>query len=148
MTTGISSFDTTVIKTKEWIRDVREELSLDDDQQGYVALRAVLHAMRDRLTVEEAAHFGAQLPMLLRGVYYDQWHPAGKPLKIRHLEEFLELVNKGISQQANPKLADPQRVTRGVFKVVEKHVTAGEVNDVRSSFPKDLRPLWPERVEA
>jgi uncharacterized protein (DUF2267 family) len=148
MTTGISSFDTTVIKTKEWIRDVREELSLDDDQQGYVALRAVLHAMRDRLTVEEAAHFGAQLPMLLRGVYYDQWHPAGKPLKIRHLEEFLELVNKGISQQANPKLADPQRVTRGVFKVVEKHVTAGEVNDVRSSFPKDLRPLWPERAEA
>jgi uncharacterized protein (DUF2267 family) len=147
MTTGISSFDTSIIKTKGWIRDVKEELSLDDDQQGYVALRGVLHALRDRLTVEEAVQFGAQLPMLLRGVYYDGWHPAGKPLKIRHLEDFLEEVNKGITQQMNPKFADPQRITKGVFRVVEKYISAGEVKDVRSSFPKDLRSLWPERAE-
>jgi uncharacterized protein (DUF2267 family) len=148
MTTGISSFDTSIIKTKGWIRDVREELSLDDDQQAYVALRGVLHALRDRLTMEEAVQFGAQLPMLLRGVYYDGWHPAGKPLKIRHLQDFLEEVNKGITQQMNPKLADPQRITKGVFRVVVKHVSAGEIGDIRSSFPKELKSLWPEQVEA
>jgi uncharacterized protein (DUF2267 family) len=148
MTTGIAGFDTTINKTKVWIHDVKDELSLDDDQQAYVALRAVLHALRDRLTVEEAVQFGAQLPILLRGVYYDQWRPVGKPLKIRHLEEFLGLVNKGITQQMNPALADPQRIAKGVFKVIEKYVSAGEMEDVRRSFPKDLQPLWPERAEA
>ena len=28
-------------------------------------------------------HLGAQLPMLLRGLYYEGWHMAGKPTKDR-----------------------------------------------------------------
>ncbi|HEY5940705.1 MAG TPA: non-homologous end-joining DNA ligase [Gemmatimonadales bacterium] len=33
--------------------------------------------LRDRLTVEETAHPGAQLPMLIRGSYYAGWEPSG-----------------------------------------------------------------------
>ncbi|MFP4071001.1 MAG: DUF2267 domain-containing protein [Desulfovibrionales bacterium] len=147
MTTGISSFDTSIIKTKEWIQSVQNELHLDDEQQAYVALRAVLHVLRDRLTPNEAADFGAQLPLLLRGVYYDGWKPAGKPLKIRSQDEFLAEVSKAITQKQQPKLADPIRVSQGVIKIIEKHVTGGEMQDVRNSMTQHIQKLWPQTEE-
>jgi uncharacterized protein (DUF2267 family) len=67
-----------------------------DRRRAYRALAAVLHALRDRLTVDEVAQLGAQLPILVRGLYYDQWHhPAGKPDRLRHKEEFLAAVAAG-----------------------------------------------------
>jgi hypothetical protein len=46
-----------------------------------------------QLPADEVAQLGAQLPILMRGLYYDQWHhPAGKPERLRHGEEFLAAV--------------------------------------------------------
>jgi uncharacterized protein (DUF2267 family) len=61
---------------------------------SYLALRAVLHTLRDRLIVDEAIDLGAQLPMLVRGFYYENWQSVGKPLKYRHKEEFLNQVKE------------------------------------------------------
>jgi uncharacterized protein (DUF2267 family) len=33
----------------------------------------MLHALRDRLPPEIAVHLSAQLPMLVRGIYYEGW---------------------------------------------------------------------------
>lgn len=88
-------FGQTLQKTRAWLKELSEELGWQDEHKVYIALRAVLHALRDRLTVEEAAQLGAQLPMLIRGFYYDGWHPAGKPVKERHQEALLAHV-KGV----------------------------------------------------
>src|SRR5258706_13987050 len=81
-------FDTTIRKTADWLRQIMQALGWENEQRAYLALRAVLHTLRDRLPIAEAAHLGAQLPMLIRGFYYDGWKPASKPLKL-HLDEFL-----------------------------------------------------------
>jgi uncharacterized protein (DUF2267 family) len=65
--TRLDVFDATVHKTNEWLNDVMDALSSRDQHQAYAAMRATLHALRDRLTVEEVAQLGAQLPMLIRG---------------------------------------------------------------------------------
>jgi uncharacterized protein (DUF2267 family) len=106
----------------------------------YSALRITLHALRDRLTVEEVAHLGAQLPMLVRGFYYEGWDPTGKPEKVRHKEQFLARIEQEFK---NDDSVDPEVVARAVFFVLSHRVTQGEIEDVKHILPEELRSLWP-----
>jgi uncharacterized protein (DUF2267 family) len=103
-------------------------------------VRVVLHALRDRLTVEEVAALGAQLPMLVRGFYYAGWHPSGKPERRHNREEFLAEVGAAFRDDRG---VDPEQVTRAVFQVLARHVTAGEIAGVKHLLPSELRSLWP-----
>ncbi|GLV47570.1 hypothetical protein TJA_07400 [Thermus sp. LT1-2-5] len=141
--TGLEVFDATLHKTHTWLRAIMEELGIEDRHRAYMALRAVLHALRDRLPVEEVAQLGAQLPMLIRGIYYEGWDPTGKPLKERHKEEFLAHVARELKTPSGPAV-DPERAAQAVFKVLKQKVTEGEIQDVRQLLPKELRELWPE----
>jgi uncharacterized protein (DUF2267 family) len=77
--TGLEVFDRTLQKTHIWLGDMMQELGTDDRHQAYTAIRSALHVRRDRLTVKEAAHLGAQLPMLVRGFCYEGLSPAETP---------------------------------------------------------------------
>jgi uncharacterized protein (DUF2267 family) len=138
--TGLEVFDTTVHKTNSWLKELMEELHWQDRRKAYLALRATLHALRDRLTVEEVAQLGAQLPMLIRGLYYEGWDPTGKPLRMRDKEEFLGRIER---QFRGDDLIDPEQVGRAVFAVLANRVTEGEIDDVKHVLPAEIRELWP-----
>ena len=139
--TAIAPIERTVHTTNAWLDELSEELGLDDRQQAYHVLRAVLHALRDRLTVAEAFDLGAQLPLLVRGLYYEGWNPAGKPLRERKREDFLAHVSAALRE--SPGIY-PEGVAWGIFKVLERHVSAGEIGDVKSILPAEIRALWPQ----
>ncbi len=139
-TTGLSVFDTTVQKSNLWLKDLMELLGWDQKQKAYDAMRAVLHALRDRLSVEEVAQLGAQLPMLIRGIYYEGWHPAHKPERMRHQKEFLDRVQQSFKTD---DLIDSEAVVRAVFMVLENHISAGEIKGVEAVLSAELRELWP-----
>ena len=138
--TGLEVFDTTVQKTNSWLKEVMQEIHRDDRRKAYLALRATLHALRDRLTVEEVAQLGAQLPMLIRGFYYEGWDPTHKPLRLRDKEEFLGLVAE---EFRTDDTLNPELIARAVFKVLADRVTAGEIEDVKHVMPAEIRELWP-----
>jgi uncharacterized protein (DUF2267 family) len=141
MTTGeVEVIDTTVQKTHLWLKEIAEELGTTDRHRAYRALRSVLHALRDRLTVDEAAQLGAQLPMLVRGIYYEGWDPSHKPLKERHKEEFLAHIRRDFRDEPT---VDAEQLARAVFAVLARRVTEGEIEDVKHLLPKELRELWP-----
>jgi len=142
-TTGLEVFDDTVQKTNTWLKEIMETMG-PDRRCAYQILRAVLHCLRDRLTVDQAAHLGAQLPMLVRGIYYEAWRPAGKPEKIRSRDEFLAHIARYFE---NIRPTDPADAATAVFGVIAHHVDPGEVAKVIEALPKEIRTLWPAHTQ-
>jgi uncharacterized protein (DUF2267 family) len=127
-----------VEKAHIWLKQIAHELGEEDRHDAYRALRAVLHTLRDRLTVEVAAKLGAQLPTLIRGIYYEDWHPSRTPLTIHDVDAFLEHVAREghMAGETEASLA-----VSAVSKVLREHVSEGEIDDVLAVLPAKLRVL-------
>jgi uncharacterized protein (DUF2267 family) len=137
--TGLRGFDRTLQETNTWLHEISEEMNHPSRKVAYHALRGVLFALRDRLPVEEVFDLSAQLPMLIRGFYFEGYRLAGKPHKY-HKKEFLELVGRELQGAGG---GGAEHATQAVFRVMERHIGEGELADVRHALPKDLRDLWP-----
>ncbi len=137
-TLGLRVFDHSVQITHEWLNDIGKTLG-PDPQRAYHALRAVLHTLRDRLTVNEAADLAAQLPLFVRGVYYEGWQPAKTPIKLRSREAFVGAVQQRLF--GGPQL-NPEEATKAVFATLKKHCDQGEMSDVSAQLPQDLRAMF------
>lgn len=138
-TTGIDGLEKTIHQTNEWIKDVMNEMNTQDRNEAYLALNSTLHALRDRLVVDEAVDLGAQLPMLIRGLYYEGYDPSGKPVKARHKDEFLALMKRDLARTPG---IDPEKAARCVFSVLEKRISKGEIQNVKNMLPEDVKEIW------
>jgi uncharacterized protein (DUF2267 family) len=141
MTSMSEVWGKSLVKGNEWLKALGAELGWQDPYVILLALRSVLHALRDRLPPSEAADLAAQMPLLIKGVYFDGWRPAAVPAKIRSRADFFRLVMQPLAR-AVPE-ADPERVTRAVFRILAEHVSDGEIRDVRMVLPTELADLWP-----
>lgn len=144
MSTGLDTFDKTVQETNLWLKDVMERLSTEDRHHAYSSLRAVLHALRDRIGPESAAHLGAQLPMLLRGLYYEGWDPTDKPTKERHEEAFLAHIARELPRAEEGEV---EQAPLAVLDVLSKHVDRGAAVKIAVMFPSELRKFWPAFIQ-
>ena len=136
--TGLKVFDSTIQTTNIWLDDVMKDLGWHDRHRAYHALRAVLHTLRDRLSVDEAAQLSAQLPLLIRGVFFEGWHPAHKPVKERRQDQFVAHVSESFALDTE---ADPEQITRSVLKVLGQHIDVGECDSLRRVLPPAVQEL-------
>ena len=138
----IAPLESALHTTNSWLNELAGELEWSDDpQRAYHALRAVLHALRNRLTVEEAADLGAQLPLMIRGIFYEGWTPHGMPVRERHKEAFLAHIEAAFP---NDPQVFPEAVAWAVFKLLRRHISPGEIADVQGILPREIRALWPQ----
>lgn len=134
-------FARTLQQTNIWLNDICEQMQDRNENAAYASMRAVLHQLRDRLTVEEAAHLSAQLPTLMRGIFYEGYRPAEMPQKIRSAEEFMAGVRDRLN--GHPDI-DPEVATMAVLAVLDRHIGgSGELKDVRGMLPKEIQSLFP-----
>jgi uncharacterized protein (DUF2267 family) len=126
--------DRTVQKTNVWLADVAKRLGVDDSHVAYLVLRAVLHALRDRLDVESSAHLAAQLPMLVRGLYYEGFDPTAKPDRMSY-DEFLLRVEGDALLKGTSEAED---AARAVFAVLWQHLGDGTMGKVASVLPAEF----------
>jgi uncharacterized protein (DUF2267 family) len=143
--TGLEVFDSTVHQTNVWLIANMGRLGTEDRHRAYLALRATLQALRDRLQPEMAVHLGAQLPMLVRGFYYEDWHMAGTPTRERHKGEFLAHIATAFR---NDPEVDPERVARAALATLAENIDPGQVGKVIAALPHELRELWPQPAGA
>jgi uncharacterized protein (DUF2267 family) len=136
--TGLDVFDKTLQTTNIWLNEIMERIG-PDRHVAWKALSAVLHPLRDRLPVELAAHLGSQLPLLVRGLYYDQFEPARQPSDCDTPEEFREAVAAWL-RDIRP--VDPDEAIRAVFGTLSRHVSEGQIAKIRHALPRGIRMLW------
>jgi uncharacterized protein (DUF2267 family) len=134
-TKNVTFLEKSVNETHTWLKEIAQEMDYPDEQMAYHALRGVLFALRDRIPIEENCHLASQLPTVIRGIYFDGYHPAHKPEKYRSKDEFLSRVNQELQQVGGE---DPDHAAKAVFRVLSRHVSEGEVNQVRQSLPFDI----------
>jgi uncharacterized protein (DUF2267 family) len=140
---GLETIESTTQKIHEWIARIGESLHMEK-RDAYKSLRAVLQTLRDRLPLDLAVHFGAQLPMLVRGLYYEGWEPSKVPIKMSR-EQFLGAVRTKIVAD---RVIDPAETIQSVLAVVADHIGGGEMEKVMHSFPQDMQSLFPALAAA
>jgi uncharacterized protein (DUF2267 family) len=132
-----------VEKTQEWLKELRDNADLENEEEALSVLRVVLHQLRDRLTPEEAVGLGAQLPTVIRGLYYESWRPSRTPERIRSKKAFLD----GVTVKLLPRRHEPERAVQDVFALVAHHCDPGEISQVINQLPADIKKLWPESAQ-
>ncbi len=137
---AFNALDEGLQKANEWINAVMEELGTNDKQQAFNGLKATLQGLRDRLTVSEVVHLGSQLPVLIRGYYYEGWQPSGTPLKMDK-ETFINRVHSYANYSED---IEPEEMVKAVFKVLQKKISYGEIEDIKHILPKPFWDLWPD----
>ena len=137
-TARLDIFDRSVEKANVWITEVAAGLETEDRHQAYRVLRAFLHVLRDRLPAPEAAQVAAQLPLLIRGLFYEGWQPARVPLRYRDPVEFVDRVAHEALLHGD---TEASFAVTAAARVLRRHVSAGEIDDVLRTLPAGLRSL-------
>lgn len=140
--TGLETFDRTLQQSHLWMNDVgKSEAVGPDSQRQYHALRSVLWALRDRLTIEEAFDLSSNLPLLVRGIYWENYRPSGKPERYRTREEFLKRVEDALDGAI---LMNPEGAARAVLGMIAQRVPKGQVQEMIRMLPDEVRTLFPQ----
>jgi uncharacterized protein (DUF2267 family) len=134
---SVDGIERSVHKTNQWLKELASELGGEDREDAWRVLRAYLQVLRDELTVEEAAQLAAQLPLVLRGAFYEAFDPTHQPAKLRDRDKF-------IAAFAERAQLDPARAAQAVeaaTRVLRRHVTEGEFDDVLAQLPSEVREV-------
>lgn len=137
--TGISTLDHAPQVAAQWLNELCDDLGWSEKPRAYLLLHETLHAVRDLLGVDEAADLAAQLPVLIRGIYFEGWDPSKTPTNKRSKADLLDRVG---SCFARDPLEDPERAVAAVFDLLRRHVTFGEFDQVRKSMRRPVRELF------
>jgi uncharacterized protein (DUF2267 family) len=144
------NFNQYIEKGQLIVSEVAEELGFPEDKDlaGRI-LRAVLHTLRERLTIQESFQMMAQFPMMLKAIYVDGWKYREKPVKIKNIGEFVRAVIHKDFPNGHHDIntaKDGENAIMAVLKVIRNHVSEGEIRDILQTLPADLRPLWGKPV--
>ncbi len=142
------NFEKYAAKGNLFLKELAKELGDPEnkDKAGRI-LKAVLKALRDRLSHEESMHLLAQLPMCIKAIYVDGWKLTKTPEKIKNIQEFIQEVRKYDIPRAEQDFKDDkeaEKAIRAVFKVIKRHISDGEAYDIKAELPKQLKELWEE----
>ena len=137
--TGHAAIDEAAQVVAEWLNLLCDDLEWDEKGRAYLLLCETLHAIRDYLTVDEAADLAAQLPLIIRGIFYTGWKPSRTPINPRGKDDFLIRVSERFGKKP---LEDPEAAVVAVFDLLRRKVSLGEIDHVSKSMRGPLQELW------
>jgi uncharacterized protein (DUF2267 family) len=146
--TGTRTFDRSLHKTNAWLKDIMELMEWQNRERALTALKVTLQSLRDLLPVSEVVHLGAQLPILIRGLYYDGWKFNADPLRLKNISEFYDLIRWHLGRASAKFSADEiKEFTGAALETLTKHIDIGEARDIKVLLRKKLRELIPVSLD-
>lgn len=137
---GLEVIDHTVQLTHGWINDLRGRLGWESSRDVLRLLRVTLLQVLDHLNHDELAQLSAQMPILIRGMFFEGWSPSKTPVRERTTESFLAPIEEKVGHvQGWRGLED----VTAVFETLNSKVSQGEIEDVRAGLPQSIRDIWP-----
>lgn len=127
-------------KANEWLNQIGDNAGWRDSRKSLAALRATLHRLRDNLPIETVLHLSAQLPLIIRGILFENWHLGDFPTKDRKVDQFLE----GVEEEIYRNDLDVDVWMCAVLQVLSSHISPGEVEKIRKVLPRQIGMLWEE----
>lgn len=136
---GLKIIDESVQQANIWINEVDYRSALLNKQRAYRLLRAVLQVLRDQLTPDEAAQLSAQLPIFVRGLFYEGYDPSRTPVAIRSRADFVARVLAIFGPEPPEEI---ETAIGAVFDVLDAKISEGEMAQIRGSLTRDVRALF------
>ena len=137
---GLEVIDHSVHLTHEWINELAGRLGWSSKRSALRLLRVTLSRIRDHLMPDELAQMSAQLPLMVRGLFFEGWVPKLTPIKERNVEDFVTFIGTQMADAAEYRGRDDIKC---VFDLLNARLSRGEVEDVRATLPTAIRDLWP-----
>jgi uncharacterized protein (DUF2267 family) len=131
-----NAIERSVHKTNEWLKDIEAEPGIGDREDAWRILRTYLQLLREQLVLDEAAQLAAQLPLVVRGAFWEGFDPGEESRKLRDREEFLARFADR-AQLAGTGHAE--RAAEVVTRVLRNRISEGELDDVLSQLPAEVR---------
>ncbi len=138
---GLEVIDHTVQLTHEWINELRERLDWFSSQDALRLLRVTLQQIRDHISHEEVAQLSAQMPLLVRGMFFEGWRPSHTPVKDRGADIFLAAIEERVGNVQEWRGSEDITC---VLEMLNARISEGEIADVKANLPKRIRDLWPD----
>jgi uncharacterized protein (DUF2267 family) len=136
---------------QHFLNDLAKDLGHPEETgRTGILLRAVLHVLRERLTIPESLNLLSQLPMALKGIYTDNWKYQEKPHKIKTQQEFAAEVEKHQAQYGEQAFSWDKPTTeliQIVFKALNRYISPGQLDDIIAQMPLELKSLIRESIE-
>lgn len=141
------NFDKFAHEGNEFINELAKKLHQTENKgQVSILVRAVLHVLRDRITIPQSFNLMAQLPMFLKGIYVDQWKYRERPASIRTMQEFCQAVEDEQAKYGEREFdweASTEELVKAVLEVIGmRYISAGEISDIVSELPAELKQVF------
>ena len=137
------NFNQYAADANSFMKEYAEKLNIEDKDKAGRILSAILHGLREVISTEESLQFIAQLPMFLKAVYVNGWS-SHKKQRVKSLIEFIDLINRfdGVTA-VNDFESDKKTIKyiKTTFLVLRKYISHGELEDIRTELPKELKSL-------
>lgn len=136
-----TDFDKYSDKGNELLKMLADDLQVPDHNACRI-LRAVLHTIRNHLTVEESLQMVAQLPMMVKALYVDQWHMPQPTKRIHHVTQFLDEIRECDKKQAGYDFGNDEsaaKAVKAVFRTLNYYISDGEFEDITAVLPTEIK---------
>ena len=137
---GLEVIERSAQQAHEWVNELTERLDWVHHHNGLRLLRTILHQIRDHLGHDESAQFSAQLPLLIRGMYFEGWVPRRTPVKQRRVADFIAQIEDQVGRMEEYR--GPRDITTAL-EFLNSRISRGEIEDIRRTLPEEIRGLWP-----